>query len=179
MTGHERQTLFCLSALLRYPDEDLLIFLRDLRNGRYRLEYAPHPDVRAFITHTEATDIPALQAAYVRTFDLDAAANLHLTWHVYGDSLRQERFLATLIEAYRDAGFPPLPGELPDYLPLMLEFMAAGPECMTVCLRGAFGPVVAGLAEHVRKNHSPYAPLLHAAADVLSPAAWQSKEAYA
>ncbi len=176
MTGHERQILFCLSALLRYPDEDLLIFLRDLHRGRYQLEYAPHPDVRAFITHTEATDISDLQVAYVRTFDLDAAANLHLTWHVYGDSPRQKRFLTSLIEVYRDAGFPPLPGELPDYLPIMLEFMAAGPECMAICLRDAFGPVIAGLAKHVAEKHSPYASLLHAAADVLSPNAWQSRE---
>lgn len=179
MTEHERQTLFCLSALLRYPDEDLLLFLRDLHTGRYRLEQGPHPDVRAFITHTESTDIPALQTDYARTFDPDAATSLHLARHIYGDSPRRERALAALGQIYRDAGFPPLPWELPDYLPIMLGFMAAGPDKAAVCLRGEFGPVVAGLAVRVTESDSPYAPLLHAAAEVLTSATGQRKEACA
>lgn len=115
-----------------------------------------------------------LQCAYVQAFDLEPSSSLHLSWHVYGDSPRQGRALAAFSEIYHDAGFDPLPGELPDYLPLVLEFMAFGPQWAAQCLCQQFGFTISKLAAQLAAAQSPYAALLQYVVEVLnipSPAA--------
>ena len=73
---------------------------------------------------------PALKAAgdLYAAFDLDPATSLHLTYHLLGDSEDRGKALARLLWVYHREGYDAVIGELPDYLPMILEFLALCPE---------------------------------------------------
>jgi len=111
------------SLLLQYPDEDLLTALPLLRTA---LEEAGAltdgmEDLFAWFT---ARPLPALQSDYVQEFDLSKRHSLHLTYWTDGDTRRRGEALAGFKEVYREHGVLPEGTELPDYLPLVLEFAA-------------------------------------------------------
>ena len=105
------------------------------------------------------TPLRELQAAYVRTFDFDRRASLHLTYHSHGDRRQRGLELVRLKRRYADAGLPLTGSELPDYLPVLLEFAAIRPaegEALLNELRAPIELVRARLAE----TGSRYASLL-------------------
>ena len=155
------ETFLWAAQLLRYPDEELAALAREARR-----EPAPAWAV-AFLDHAAATPLLDLQAAFVQTFDLNRAACLYLTTHAYGDSPLQGRALAALTELYRDSGCTPSGGELPDYLPLVLEFLAMSPAWAAACLCEKFTPAAQNIAAHLAAENSTWAPILRAAADAM------------
>lgn len=155
------ETFLWAAQLLRYPDEELTALAHEARR-----EPAP-AWAAAFLDHAAATPLLDLQAAFVQTFDLNRAACLYLTTHVYGDSPLQGRALAALTELYRDSGCTPCGGELPDYLPLVLEFLAMAPAWAAACLCEKFAPAARNIAAHLAAENNPWAPVLHAAADAM------------
>jgi len=117
-----------LSLLLQYPDEARLA-ARDAI-GEAIDELPPSPERRAmrrFFGHLASESAVALQQEYVETFDLQRRCGLHLTFATEGDTRRRGMALLRLKRLYAAAGLPMLGGELPDYLPLMLEFAALAP----------------------------------------------------
>ncbi|MDD3684101.1 MAG: nitrate reductase molybdenum cofactor assembly chaperone [Desulfovibrio desulfuricans] len=162
MTEEQCLALTALSALLRYPDEQLHNFVREDDTVHMLAELCPEAAV--FAQALGATDIVTAQQAYVQAFDMDAGCSLHLAWHVYGDSPCLGRGLAALLELYSDAGFQPLPGETPDSLPLMLQFMAQAPAWAREILSGKFAPVAEKVAKNTAKHDTIYTPLMRAVA---------------
>lgn len=164
-----QHSLELVSLLLGYPDTERSTILRTLNCPQQRVRRIPRLDavLATFAHQITPLKLVEWQALYVQSFDLDPASSLHLTWHVYGDSPRQGRALAAINEVYREAGFKPVPGELPDYLPMMLEFMAVAPAWATHCLGEKFGPIMARLAAHLGSQDNPYAPLLEHVLEVL------------
>lgn len=164
-----QHSLELISLLLGYPDAERSAVIQTLVCPQQRVRRIPRLDavIATFAGKISPLGLTEWQALYVQSFDLDPASSLHLTWHVYGDSPRQGRALAAVNEIYRDAGFSPVPGELPDYLPMMLEFMAVAPAWATHCLGKKFGPTVAQLAAHLDSQNNPYAPLLEHVLEVL------------
>jgi nitrate reductase delta subunit len=69
-----------------------------------------------------------LQECYTGAFDLNPATTLNMTHHLWGDSEQRAAALVRLEQAYRAAGYERSTGELPDFLPLMLEFLAVCPQ---------------------------------------------------
>ena len=69
----------------------------------------------------------SLQQHYVETFDLHKRCGLYLTFYGEGDKRARGAALLRLKRLYRAAGLPLESSELPDYLPVMLEFAAARP----------------------------------------------------
>src|SRR5699024_11438976 len=65
---------------------------------------------------------------YVSTFDFQRTCSLYLTYYRHGDTRARGMALVGLKHTYRSAGYEPPESELPDYLPLLLEFAAAEPE---------------------------------------------------
>ena len=114
MTEEQCLALTALSALLRYPDEQLHNFVREDDTVHMLAELCPEAAV--FAQALGATDIVTAQQAYVQAFDMDAGCSLHLAWHVYGDSPCLGRGLAALLgtiqrrrisaPARRNARFP-------------------------------------------------------------------------
>jgi nitrate reductase delta subunit len=75
------------------------------------------------------TRLARLQGFHVQEFDLSRRHALHLTYWTDGDTRRRGETLAGIKQRYRDSGMVVTPdGELPDYLPMMLEFAVADPE---------------------------------------------------
>lgn len=101
-----------------------------------------------------------LQECYTSVFDMDTKATLHLTSHLFQDSEKRAAALAELNQVYQDAGWQVTTAELPDYLPLMLEFMAVCPEaCSHDLIRACLGCLEALMAR-VRPGAPLYADLL-------------------
>lgn len=82
---------------------------------------------------------------------------------------RLGRALAGLNELYRDAGFEPVQGLLPDYLPLVLEFFAAAPDWARVVLLDGFGKELIGIYAALEARHpdSSYVSLFRPIVAVL------------
>lgn len=129
MKRHAAATVFgCASVLLSYPADsyadDLAAVARatgTLPDGpaRARLE-----EVAAWLGGLSAM---AAAATYVETFDLRRGTCLHLTYYRHGDTRERGMALAALVDAFRAAGYGTVPGELPDYLPALLELAAVAP----------------------------------------------------
>jgi nitrate reductase delta subunit len=156
-----------VSLLLQYPEGDLLAAREDLCDAAAELPDGEQADaIRRFAAWYR--DVPAdeLQARYVETFDFARRSSLHLTYHVFGDRRQRGMALLTLKQRYAAAGLDPGDAELPDYLPLVLEFAVLAPDAGLEVLarhRESVELVRASLHE----AGSPWAPLLDAVAAPL------------
>jgi nitrate reductase molybdenum cofactor assembly chaperone NarJ/NarW len=113
------------AVLLQYPDEEVRgrfatvrAALNDLTAG------APKDRLLALVWQLESTPGPELEKTYVATLDRKRRCCLYLTWWSDGETRRRGLALARLKQVYRDHGVELLPAELPDYLPVVLEFAA-------------------------------------------------------
>jgi nitrate reductase delta subunit len=174
--GEQRATVYRLcSLLLLYPDEDLHGARGELREAVARLpRSAAAAALDRFLGWLEETGPIEAAQHYVETIDLHKRSGLYLTFYSDGDRRERGSALLRLKQLYRAAGLPMEgSGELPDYLPVMLEFAAAAPD--------GRGEIV--LREHraglelvrlsLRDLGSPYAELLEAVCHTvgaLSPA---------
>lgn len=155
-----------ISLLLQYPTADRVREARELVADLGR--GAPAAAVRAVAEALEGVPLAELQRRYVETFDFDARASLHLTYHLYGDQRRRGEALIELKRRYAECGLHLEDGsELPDYLPVVLEFAELAP-------RGAGERLLADLREplellrsRLREVGSPYAGLIEAVVDQL------------
>ena len=122
----ETTVVFSAAALLlSYPDEELLSRLDEveaaLANTRVRDLFAPT------LAHLRGGPLMDVQAWHVQEFDLSRRHALHLTYWTDGDTRRRGEALVRFKQVYRDSGLlVDLGGELPDYLPMVLEFAATG-----------------------------------------------------
>lgn len=80
-----------------------------------------------FLSWLRATPPTEVAQHYVATFDLRRRCALYLTYYRYGDTRKRGMAMLAFKAAYRGAGFEPSEAELPDYLPLMLDFAALTP----------------------------------------------------
>jgi nitrate reductase delta subunit len=112
------------SLLLRYPDPPVLAALPTLRAALDGLPGAIADPLRTVAAHRADTDPCELASAYVRRFDLRRRCCLHLTYYTCGDTRRRGEALVGFAEAYRGAGLAVVGGELPDYLPAVLDLAA-------------------------------------------------------
>ncbi len=120
-------TLRVLSALLRYPDEAVqqaapilsaLLAEEALLAPEQRAALAP------LIERLADDDLLDLQEAYVALFDRGRALSLHLFEHVHGESRDRGQAMVDLRDRYVAQGLEITAKELPDYLPLFLEYLS-------------------------------------------------------
>lgn len=152
-----------LSVLLEYPDRELVDHLTEIRQAldeSLDVEKAEAATVHKFLDHLEASDLTQLQADYVQTFDLTAEHSLHLTHHLFGDDKNRGPALIDLGELYKDYGVEVAANELPDYLPLILEFTAYLEDSEARMFLSDGIKVLSVLATNLEKAKSPYAGLL-------------------
>ena len=144
-----------LSRLLQHPDESPGLGGDELPAG------AAGEAVARFLSEVQETPLDELRRDYVATFDFDRRTNLYLTYHLYGDRRRRGVELVRLKRRFREADLDLADGELPDYLPVLLEFAEFAPEQGTALLAELRGPIE--LVQSVlRQRGSPYAHLLEA-----------------
>ena len=125
-----RNSLRVLSALLTYPDATVRGYLPEMRTviGDERtLSQARRGELQALIDALLHAEPLATEAQYVELFDRGRATSLHLFEHVHGDSRDRGPAMIDLGQTYAKAGLMLADGELPDYLPAVLEFVSTQP----------------------------------------------------
>lgn len=125
------------SLLLQYPDAELMDARSELTAAVAALPPSPAAaNLTAFTTWFAAQGPDGPQRHYVEMFDLRRKSSLYLTYYLHGDTRRRGMALLTLNQRYRAAGWDADTGELPDHLPVVLEFAAlAGPRTGQAPLR--------------------------------------------
>ncbi|MBV8272642.1 MAG: nitrate reductase molybdenum cofactor assembly chaperone [Cupriavidus sp.] len=149
-----------LSTLLCYPEQEWIDGLGDIDWA-----LAEWPQAREMlaplVTELRSQPLIALQENYVGTFDRNPAHSLHLFEHVHGESRDRGQAMVDLIDEYRRDGFEPLETELPDYVPLFLEFLGVlvldGKDERAEQLLGDAIHVLAAIGGRLARSESPYA----------------------
>lgn len=147
-----------LSLLLQYPEADLIAGLRELEAV---LEERPawRERLQPLLAYLGTTPLIGLQQEYVATFDRNPSHSLHLFEHVHGESRDRGQAMVDLMEEYRRHGLEMTGDELPDYVPLFLEFLAQLPHDEALKLLGDAVDVLAHVGRKLCNAGSPYGAL--------------------
>jgi nitrate reductase delta subunit len=159
------KTLKVLSALLTYPTADLLEAGGAMKSVLSREGVLPKPHVAALCGVIDAfagSDLIELQERYTFLFDRTRSLSLHLFEHVHGESRDRGQAMVDLIALYEAGGFSPTASELPDYLPLFLEYASTRQPAEAIELVGQPAHVFAALHERLMKRDTPYASVFAA-----------------
>ena len=169
------KTFKVLSLLLCYPESEWLAALPELEsalaaesglNGDADKRLAPLFDLLRQSTLIE------LQENYVATFDRNPSHSLHLFEHIHGESRDRGSAMIDLLEEYWKHDFDASATELPDYVPLFLEFLSLLPAEEARELLGDAVHVLATIGRKLDANGSPYATAFQVL-EALSPVAAQ------
>jgi nitrate reductase delta subunit len=123
-------TFKALAALLGYPEAELLTALPEIGAAIDREDLLPRREraaVASFLAELKESDLYELQERYVALFDRTRALSLHLFEHVHGESRDRGQAMVNLLQVYRDHGLELAANELPDYLPVFLEYLSQRP----------------------------------------------------
>ena len=153
------------SVLLQYPTAALFAGLDHLDVAAATWPRSGRAAVGRFLTWLRTTPPGEVAHHYVDTFDLRRDCTLYLTWYRYGDTRARGMALLAFQAAYRQAGFAPVGDELPDYLPVVLEFAALAPRGERL-LRGHRADLEL-LRRAVHRAGTPYAALVDAVCERL------------
>lgn len=156
-----------MSALLQYPEQALIDNLPAL-SGLMAATPSLHAPLLPLFAYLADASLIALQQNYVATFDRNPSHSLHLFEHIHGESRDRGQAMVDLMEEYKQHGLQMTGDELPDFVPLFLEFLDTQPREEAARLLGDAVHVLAHLGRKLRANGSPYAGLF-AALEQLSP----------
>lgn len=151
--------LKALSCLLLYPDavlKDGLEEIREVVAGGKRIPNNQKTGVLSLIDHLKNTPMASLQKDYVATFDVGKRASLNLFEHMHGDSRERGAAMLRLKKLYEDRGLEVKSIEMPDYLPMFLEFLSGlSPQEASIYLNSA-AAYIAALDRELRKEESQW-----------------------
>jgi nitrate reductase delta subunit len=160
----QRATVYKLCSLaLQYPDDELVAAREELAAVAAALTDGPAPgSISRF--YDWFVSVPALDLArhYVQVFDLGKRSALYLTFYSLGDRRDRGLALLRLKKLYRTAGLPQQGSELPDYLPVMLEFASAAPAAQGDLVLAEHRAAIELVRLSLREQESPYAHALDA-----------------
>jgi nitrate reductase delta subunit len=157
-------TLRSLAALLVYPAAELQAHAGELREA-LRSEGVISEDERdrlePLLHALETEELLDLQAAYSELFDRSRSLSLHLFEHVHGDNRERGQAMIDLGQQYLTNGFFLEANELPDFVPVFLEFASCLPPSEARETLGQPAHVFAALAERLDRKQSRYAAIFH------------------
>lgn len=158
-------SLRVMSALLSYPDTRMLDNLSEMRDILHRegaLSAARETELNALIDLLAGTVLLESEANYVQLFDRGRATSLHMFEHVHGDSRERGPAMIDLAQTYEKAGLYLAPGELPDYLPAVLEFASTQPPREARAFLGEMTHILNSIFSALQQQASPYASIIGA-----------------
>lgn len=164
-----RHCLRVLAALLGYPDASMrshLTEMRELVQGERVLSPSRQLEIVALIDKLRRADPLATEAAYVELFDRGRATSLHLFEHVHGDSRDRGPAMIDLGQTYEKAGLILAEGELPDYLPAVLEFVSTQPPREAKAFLAEMAHIFNAIFGALQQRESAYASVLGALLDL-------------
>jgi nitrate reductase delta subunit len=160
-----------LSALLTYPTAELKAAAGAMSEALDR-ERSLAPAVKArlydLIEEIATGDLYDLQERYVLLFDRSRALSLHLFEHVHGESRDRGQAMIDLTALYERNGMRIAAAELPDFLPLFLEFLSTRPRDKARELLDQTAHILGALAERLAKRTSPYEAVFRALIDLAA-----------
>ena len=154
------KTFKVISLMLCYPEAEWLAALPELEsalkaeadlNGEAAAKLAP------LFAQLRDSGLIALQENYEATFDRNPSHSLHLFEHIHGESRDRGSAMIDLLEEYWKRDFDASSAELPDYVPLFLEFLSLLPADEALELLGDAVHVLATIGRKLDANGSPYA----------------------
>ncbi len=154
--------LLVVSRLLEYPDADLWQHQQELRDALAEgsaLNLQQAAQLNGYITTLCSGDLLDAQASYSELFDRGRATSMLLFEHVHGESRDRGQAMVNLMSQYQQAGMEIDSRELPDHLPLYLEYLSQRDEAEA---RGGLqdvAPILALLAARLKQRESDYAVL--------------------
>lgn len=156
------------ACLLGYPDDAFWLLLPRVEAYLRTLQETQPIAALAQVAETiRGLEPPALAALYVATFDFSEPTALYLTAHELGDSRQRGMALLSLRSMLRAAGFEPASAELPDYLPMLLEFLSCAPtDCETSELELRLAAVCTRIHGKLADEH-PYKGIFTALLSIL------------
>ena len=164
ITGASR-TLRVLARLLSYPDAQLRGDLSDMRQAlvaERALPTARLAELGALMSTLETGNALENEAEYVEVFDRGRATSLHLFEHVHGDSRDRGPAMIDLAQTYEKAGLFLGPNEMPDYLPVVLEFVSTQPPPEARAFLSEMAHIFNAIFNALQKRDSMYASVLGA-----------------
>ncbi|MDR6207937.1 nitrate reductase molybdenum cofactor assembly chaperone [Paraburkholderia graminis] len=154
-----RLILSMLGALLDYPDQTLIVALDEIRAALAGHAGLP-PDTRAalfdLVDRLSARPLLDLQEDYVEIFDRGRATSLYLFEHVHGESRERGQAMVDLLAMYEAKGLFLGAGELPDYLPVFLEFLSHETPVQAYALLGEIADITRQIATRLAERGTPY-----------------------
>ena len=158
-------TLRVLARLLSYPDAELRAHLNEMRQA-LRSEAALAParlaEVEALITAIGAQSAIDAEADYVQLFDSGRRTSLHLFEHVHGDSRDRGPAMIDLAQTFEKAGLHLAEGEMPDHLPVLLEYASTQPPREARALLAETAHILNVIFSALEQRRSRYASALGA-----------------
>lgn len=158
-------SLRVLARLLSYPDAQLRADLNDMRQvllTEKAITGARLEELNALTNGLERGNALDNEAEYVEVFDRGRATSLHLFEHVHGDSRDRGPAMIDLTQTYEKAGLFLGPDEMPDYLPVVLEFVSTQPPKEARAFLGEMAHIFNAIFNALQQRKSPYASVLGA-----------------
>ena len=160
-----RLTLRALAALLGYPSVELQAHIPEIRDALASDGALPRAALRRLeplLRRLQSQDLLDAQADYSELFDRSRALSLHLFEHVHGDSRDRGPAIIDLGQQYLDRGFMLEGVELPDFVPVFVEFASCLPPAEAREMLGQPGHVFAALEERLAGRDSDYSAVFGA-----------------
>jgi nitrate reductase molybdenum cofactor assembly chaperone NarJ/NarW len=158
-------TLRVLAHLLRYPNAALRAHVPEMQQA-LKSEAALAPmrlaELGALLRHLERSPALDVESEYVELFDRGRRTALHLFEHVHGDSRERGPAMIDLIQTYERGGLYLGPEELPDHLPVLLEFASTQPTAQARGFLSEIAHIVRNIFSALTARNSPYASVLAA-----------------
>ncbi len=151
-----------LSVALEYPEEELIDNLPEIRalvNESTDIDAEEKAALQGFFDYLTSKPLTEIQVEYVNTFDRVPEHSLHLTHHLFGDESDRNRgpALIDLSEMFKSYGVKTVTNELPDYLPLLLEFVSTLNRDEATVFLSDVHKVLSILSDNLGTANSPYA----------------------
>jgi nitrate reductase delta subunit len=159
------RTLKALSLLLSYPGDELQAAMPEIGAvlaTDTRLGTDTRAALQALAEDLAQGDLFDLQERYVMLFDRSRSLSLNLFEHVHGESRDRGGAMVSLIETYRAAGFEPATSELPDHLPVLLEFLSTRPGAEAQDILADAAHILDALGTRLGRRESGYASVFKA-----------------
>ncbi len=158
-------TLKVMAHLLSYPDAALRRHLPELRGAlqaEQALASARLAELQTLMAHLAGPDALEIEAQYVELFDRGRATSLHLFEHVHGDSRDRGPAMIDLAQTYEKSGLYLGPDEMPDYLPVVLQFVSTQPPAEARAFLGEMAHIFNAIFNALQQRNSAYASVLGA-----------------
>lgn len=158
-------TLRVFAHLLSYPTAALrahLTEMRDALHGEAAIGATRLGEIDALMHTLAHGDELDNEENYVELFDRGRATSLHLFEHVHGDSRDRGPAMIDLAQTYEKAGLYLAPGELPDYLPAVLEFVSTQPPAVARAFLGEMAHIFNAIFAALQQRQSGYASIIAA-----------------